>query len=291
LMLPHTAQGMTTAARLELHLSLATVVVVGYLAGSFADAQRQARLDVERRDRLLFQAERLKTLRAMSVAVIHEVSQPLSTLAIEAKHLHAITGISDPEIAQSAALIDRKAATLSHLVRRLRGYGGRVVDEPTPLPVSALIESVAALVAPEAKNRGITLKVAPVDPDLVVLAQEVELAQAVVNLLRNAIQASAGGGPGGSIQLRTGRQGRELRLWVVDSGKGVGEAEAVHLFDPFYCGRQAGRGLGLGLPRAARIVERAGGALTWTSSPGQGSVFQVRIPWERPPEEAAARSA
>jgi len=95
LMLPQTAQSMATAARLQWHLSLATVVVVG----SFADAQRKARLDVTRRDRLLFQAERLKTLRAMSVAVIHEVSQPLSTLAIEARHLHAITGVSDPEIA------------------------------------------------------------------------------------------------------------------------------------------------------------------------------------------------
>ncbi|WP_374293429.1 sensor histidine kinase [Sphingomonas sp.] len=189
LTLSRTAGAVATPQRLHLHLGLSMIAVVGYLAGSFADSQRRARADVARRDRLLFQAERLKTLRAMSVAVIHEVSQPLSTLAIEARHLNAIARTAGPEIAASAELIDRKADTLSALVRRLRRFGGRVVDEPTPLPLTALIDSVLALAAPEARAARVRLAVVPVDPDLAVLGQEVELAQAVVNLLRNAIQA------------------------------------------------------------------------------------------------------
>jgi hypothetical protein len=142
--LPYTATDMPVAERLALHMSLASIVVVGYLAGSFADAQARAQTDLSRRDRLLFQAERLKTLRAMSVAVIHEISQPLSTLAIEAKHLHEITVSADPEIAQTAALIDRKAAALSTLVRRLRRFGGRAVDEPSALPVAVRVAHRAA---------------------------------------------------------------------------------------------------------------------------------------------------
>lgn len=253
LMLPQTAQGMATAARLQLHLSLATVVVVGYLAGSFADAQRKARLDVTRRDRLLFQAERLKTLRAMSVAVIHEVSQPLSTLAIEARHLHAITGVSDPEIAQIAALIDRKAATLSHLVRRLRGFGGHVVDKPTPLPVSALIETVATLAAPEAKSRGVALKVDPVDPDLVVLAQEIELAQALVNLLRNAIQAASDA----RVRLTAVRKGDRIDIIVANRN---GADITPH------------GGMGVGTLVARAIVEAHGGTLARALS-AQGDIL------------------
>ncbi|WP_271299862.1 sensor histidine kinase [Sphingomonas sp. CV7422] len=192
IVLPYTATGMSVAERLALHMSLASIVVVGYLAGSFADAQARAQTDLSRRDRLLFQAERLKTLRAMSVAVIHEISQPLSTLAIEAKHLHEITVSADPEIAQTSALIDRKAAALSTLVRRLRRFGGRAVDEPSALPVSALIENVAALTSAEAKAAGVVVEVVPIDPDLVVLAQEIELAQAIINLVRNAVQACDG---------------------------------------------------------------------------------------------------
>ncbi|WP_394437579.1 ATP-binding protein [Sphingobium naphthae] len=243
LVLPHSAADMETGTRLQLHLGLATVVVVGYLAGSFADAQKQARIDVERRDRLLFQAERLKTLRAMSVAVIHEISQPLSTLAIEARHLHGITADADTEIAESAALIDRKAATLSDLVRRLRRYGGRSVDEPTPLPVTALIDAVAGMIEPEAKVSGVTLIIDTIYPDLVVMAQEVELSQALMNLLRNAIQATGDG------LVRVATTVREDRVEIL-----VLNRYSADILP------KAGMGVGTLVSRA--IVEAHGGALT-----------------------------
>lgn len=192
LVLPLTTAPLPLPDRLALHMSLASIAVVGYLAGSFADAQARARSDLARRDRMLFQAERLKTLRAMSVAVIHEISQPLSTLAIEARHLHALTATTPGEVADTAALIDRKATALSALVRRLRRFGGRAVDEPSALPVSALVATVAAIVEPEARAARIALRIGAVDPDWIVTAQEVELAQAIVNLVRNAMQACDG---------------------------------------------------------------------------------------------------
>jgi signal transduction histidine kinase len=91
-------------------------------------------------------------------------------------------------------------------------------------------------------------------------------------LLRNAIQATPAGG---KVLVRSSVQGDELSWSFIDSGKGITPQEATHLFDPFFCGRQAGRGLGLGLPRAAKLVAQAGGRLHWSSNPGQGSVFQV----------------
>lgn len=228
--LPHTAGSMPIDQRLALHMSLAAVVVVGYLAGSFSEAEARARVDIARRDRMLFQAERLKTLRAMSVAVIHEISQPLSTLAIEARHLAEITRTADDDIATSATLIDRKANALSVLVRRLRRFGGRAVDEPSLLPVSALIETVSGLSAPEAKAAGVTLVIGPVDPDLLVLAQEVELAQALINVVRNAIQASTTGTGAGKVHIAVDRGRDEVTISVANqsgepaphAGMGVG---------------------------------------------------------------------
>ena len=183
---------MDTPERLQRHLALATIVVAGYLAGSFADAQATARAMLERRDRLLFQAERLKTLRAMSVAVIHEVSQPLSTLAIEARHLHRLTAGRGDEIADGAALIDRKAEHLATLIRRLRRFGGHAEGAPQPLALTALMDMVATLAKAEAREAGVALSITPVDPAWQVMAQEVELAQAVMNLVRNAVQAAQG---------------------------------------------------------------------------------------------------
>ncbi|WP_031290521.1 MASE1 domain-containing protein [Sphingobium baderi] len=259
LLLPETADAISTTDRLERHLNLATIMVVGYLAGSYRDAQKQARAALERRDRLLFQAERLKTLRAMSVAVIHEISQPLSTLAIEARHLHAITDRSGQEIRESAALIDRKAAALSHLVRRLRRFGGRVVDEPSPLPVPALVESVVAIAAPEARSQGVALKVGPTDPDLVILGQEVELSQALMNLLRNAIQRSSDR----AVELGSERRGGRAEITVLNRY----EPEASH-----------GMGMGVGILVAQAIVEAHGGHLTRTKGPDGVMLASIMLP-------------
>lgn len=196
IILPWSAPMTSVATRFALHMGLAGVGISAYLAGSFADAQIRSRRDIARRDRILFQAERLKTLRAMSVAVIHEISQPLSTLSIESRHLAAISRADDPNIAdmaQSAALIERKADTLANMVRRLRRFGGRAVDEPSALPLRRLVEEGINIVAGEARalRCHVMLTAQPGEP--MVLGQEVELTQALLNLIRNAMAASAGG--------------------------------------------------------------------------------------------------
>ncbi len=244
IVLPLSAGAMDTGDRLQLHLGLATIAVAGYLAGSFADAQIQAREDLARRDRLLFQAERLKTLRAMSVAVIHEISQPLSTLSIEARHLHESAQGASPEVEKTAALIHAKATQLSDLVRRLRRYGGRAVDQPTPLPLTALFDSVLPLAGPEVTALGARITIEPLDADILIEGQEVELAQALVNLVRNAAQAC---GRGGEVVLSARKEGAVAIITVANR----------HRAD---LPPQPGMGVGTLVARA--ILEAHGGTLT-----------------------------
>lgn len=259
--LPYSAGRLGDAARLELHLGIAAVVLVTWLAGSFADAQSTARAVLDRRNRLLFQAERLKTLRAMSVAVIHEISQPLSTLAIEAGHLARATQGPEPDIADiaaSAALVDRKAHDLSDLVRRLRRFGGRDVDEPSPLPVTMLLQTASQIVDAELRAGGGRIECQGAAPDLVVQAQEIELTQALVNLLRNAAVAS----PGAAVSLHTEARGEEARITVAN---------------PLPPDAPETAGMGVGLVIARTIVEAHGGTLTRQDRPGMAR-FVITLP-------------
>lgn len=195
--------------QIGLHIGLAVAAVSAYLAGSYTDAQQAAREIIARRDRLLFQAERLKTLRAMSVAVIHEISQPLSTLAIESRHLAAISR-DNTEIAESTALIARKVETLSTMIRRLRRFGGRAVDEPSPLSLGLLLGEVVKLITGEARQKPDRIRLTVPATDVFVMGQEIELTQAFLNLVRNAMSASPMGPI--TILLTTNAQGASVMI-------------------------------------------------------------------------------
>lgn len=245
IILPWSAPMTSVATRFALHMGLAGVAISAYLAGSFADAQARARRDIARRDRILFQAERLRTLRAMSVAVIHEISQPLSTLAIESRHLDSISRADHPNIAdmaQSAALIARKADTLADMVRRLRRFGGRAVDEPSPLSLRKLVEDAIGIVAGEARGLRCRVVLAPSLGDPMVRGQEVELTQALLNLIRNAMTAS----PGGTIAIA---------ITTDDAGACVRVSNATAAPPTDHAG------MGVGTLVARAIVEAHGGQL------------------------------
>jgi glucose-6-phosphate-specific signal transduction histidine kinase len=258
IILPWSAPMESTSMRFALHMGLAAVAISTYLAGSFADAQQRARRDIARRDRMLFQAERLKTLRAMSLAVIHEISQPLSTLAIESRHLVRIA--TNPaadltEIAASAELIDRKANTLTTMVRRLRRYGGRVVDEPSPLSLGRLMEDVVKLASGEARALSCHIQSSIENGEIFVMGQEVELTQALLNLLRNALAASSGGAVTIDVHMSN-------------------EQAAVRISNAVKGDRRDYPGMGIGGLVARTIIEAHGGHLAREDA-GRGMVVHL----------------
>lgn len=251
---------MTLDARAELHLLAVSVAITSYLVGSYAEAESRMRQAIERRERLLLQADRLKTLRAMSVAAIHDISQPLSTLTLEARYIRELAEAAEidrPELAATSAIIERKTRHLAELVRRMRAFGSDRADAPAPVRIDHLLAEVAALTKAEAAAAHTALAVEDGCPGAV-MGCDVELQQALVNLVRNALAAA----PGGTVTLRAVGHAEGVEVQVRDDGHAA----------------KAARGMGLGLIIARTIAEAHGGRLHSGPLRPCGSCYALILP-------------
>jgi signal transduction histidine kinase len=130
-----------------------------------------------------------------------------------------------------------------------------------------------------ASERGIRLELEPGGEPLVIAADEMQLAVAIGAVVKNAIEAV---GVNGCVQVLaariTGDAGAGVEIVVRDNGPGISENVRAHLFDPFFSGREAGRGLGFGLSKCWRIVTEHGGGVHVDSPCGCGAEFVLTLP-------------
>jgi signal transduction histidine kinase len=234
------AGGMADLEKIHWHLGLASIVIVGYLAASYSDAESAALEALDRRNRLLLQADRLKTLRAMSVSVIHEISQPLTTLAIEARHLRHMTDGTD-DLAESVRRIDGKAQGIATLVRRLRRFGERGEVAPALIAVRYLVEAAADLAGGRVPRRRRTGDCA-------------------------GPGRSCRGGPGCRTGSGTGQPVAQClvpfhRAGCRCRGRQDGDAACIRVRNAFRERHVRQEGMGVGLMIARTIVEACGGRI------------------------------
>jgi signal transduction histidine kinase len=221
---------------------------------------------------------KLDALAEFAAGAGHELNNPLAVIVGRAQLL--LAGESDPRVLRSLRAILTQAQRAHRILRDLMF----VARPPDLRPRSCLPDEIWKIslrdARDEADERGVRLVADRLGVGKRVWADADGLRHLADTLIRNALEATA---PGGMVQVASEGDGGRLRWTVRDDGRGITPGESEHLFDPFYCGRQAGRGLGLGLPRAARFVALAGGEIRCRSAPGEGSTFTVDLPSTEPP--------
>lgn len=222
-------------------------------------------------------SERLVSLTTLAAGAAHELGSPLATIAVAAGELER--AVSKLPAAHAAPLVDDARLIRSQLDRcrqildQMTAAAGEVAGEaPTPIPLRHLLEEVRAdLDVGEAARLRVRL-----GSDGEAMVPHRALARAVVNLVRNAFDASA---PGATVDVavETG-EGGVLRVAVSDTGHGMAEGILERATEPFFTTKSAGRGMGMGLFLARALVEQLGGRLLLESASGAGTTATLELP-------------
>jgi signal transduction histidine kinase len=218
---------------------------------------------------------RLEGLRELAYGAGHEINNPLANIAARAQAL--LLDEHDPERRRRLATIVDQAFRARDMIGGLMLYARPPKPEPSATTAEAMLQPIVEGLASRAAPRGIRLEYSPAPTPLPLHVDATQVGEAVRLLAVNAIEAVA---DGGRVLLEASGDalaGR-ARIIIADDGPGMDPDTATRAGDPFFSGREAGRGIGLGLPKARRLIESSGGSLAIDSRPGRGTRCTIDLP-------------
>lgn len=232
----------------------------------------------------LLDEQRLAALAEFAAGAGHEINNPLAIIVGRVQQL--LKEEQDPERRQWLLTIGAQAYRVRDMIADAMLFARPPRPELADVPVAEVIETVVSKVQEMAAEQGTTIRW-DCEPSLSVRADRTQLAVVLSELLRNALEAVKNVPGRRTISLTAHRNETSsppvCRLTVTDNGRGLSDLERRHLFDPFFSGRQAGRGLGFGLPKCWRIITNHGGRIEVDSQPtGPTTVW---IDWPLAPVE------
>jgi signal transduction histidine kinase len=227
------------------------------------------------------EADRLRALKLEALAELaggagHEINNPLAVISGQAQYLLAHD--SDPDRQKSLQSIISQTQRIHQILSDLMQFARPSRPQFQALDLPAAIHEVAASLDELATRRRVRLLLPPLEPTIQAYADPRQLHTALACLLRNAIEAAPTEG-WAEVRLATPTN-HHLEIVVEDNGQGLAPVQREHLFDPFFSGRTAGRGRGLGLPTAWRLARQQGGDVRLEEVPSGPTRFVMTLPRE-----------
>lgn len=223
----------------------------------------------------LAQSSKLAALGEMSAAVSHELNQPLAAMKTYLAGARLLLQRKRPEEALSSfQRIDDLIERMGAITRQLKSYARKGGEAFEPVDLRNALSSALSMMEPQLKARVVRItRTLPRQP-VMVMADRIRLEQVIINLLRNALDATKDvSAPQIDLLLSAGEL---ATLRVRDNGHGIKELD--NIFEPFYTTKKPGEGVGLGLAISSGIVTDLGGRLTAHNAEGGGAVFEMQLP-------------
>jgi len=227
-------------------------------------------------------AEKLAALGQLAAGVMHEINNPLATIAACAETL-ALTrpappaGAAGPDMLQ---IIDLEVQRCRKIATGLLDFARGQPAPHVPFDLNGMVERTAFLMQHHPRVKRIRLLL-ELGPSMFVTGDADQLIQVVMALALNAVDATP---ERGTVVLRTcpEAEGRLACIEVEDEGPGIPEALRARIFEPFFTTKPVGQGTGLGLAIAYGIAADHGGEITLRQEPDRGAVFRVTLPRHEP---------
>ncbi|WP_461470993.1 sensor histidine kinase [Pararhodobacter sp.] len=248
-------------------------------------AREKAQKELTVAEQTLAQSSKLAVLGEMSAAVSHELNQPLAAMKTYLAGARLLVNRRRTEEALvSFQRIDDLIDRMGAITRQLKSFARKGGDAFEPLDLRGCVTGALAMMEPRLRERRVlVVRTLPKDP-VMVMGDALRLEQVIINLMRNAVDATRMVNAPQIDLILT--QGDTVTLTVRDNGSGIEDIDKV--FEPFHTSKKAGEGVGLGLAISSGIIADHGGRLTARNLPEGGAAFDIALPLVAEAATAAA---
>jgi len=252
-------------------------VEIEQLADSFnymADTLDKAAIERDHAQHIMLQQAKLASIGQMAAGIGHELNNPLNNILTLSKLLERNSNCADEKSKQDIVSLREETLRASGIVQGILNFARQVPPSFSHFKISDWIVDTFALVQQQANKNGVTLYSLN-DSDLYLYGDRSQLQQVLINLLLNAIQASA---RDSCVEVSVHENEDEILVSVSDEGIGIDPDELDKVFDPFYSSKQVGDGYGLGLSISMGIMEQHDGSLIIKNNNEVGVLVTMVMP-------------
>lgn len=241
---------------------------------SLTEAFNRVLGELELRGQQMLVSEKLASLGVLLSGVAHELNNPLSNISTSCQILlEEGQNVAPDFLAEHLAQMDEQTQRAQRIVASLLDFSRHQKFMKESVALLPLAHETLAFVRGQ-MPAGASIDI-DIPEDLHLPADRQRLQQVLINLLKNAAEAS---GAAGHVRLSAKSENGQAIIAVEDDGAGIASDALPHIFDPFFTTKEVGKGSGLGLFIVHDIVKKHGGKLSVSSAPGKGTEFLIRLP-------------
>ena len=230
--------------------------------------------DLKKTQAQLIDSEKMASLGQLTAGVAHEINNPLTTILTTAMLLQEDLEPADPQY-EELDTIAKEALRCRKIVTSLLDFARQTKPTKKECDINVLIRESVALTRKQAAFKDVNLTHELADSIPAVFLDKGQIQQSMINLILNAIEATA---PGGSITVisKLESENKNIEIAVIDTGHGISAEDLSKIFDPFFTTKEDGNGLGLAITHG--IIEQHHGTIDVASKKGEGSTFKIKLP-------------